>query len=286
MALLVKLRLKPTSKTRRSVRRIFAAISSGNVTATYLYCIVKSATKPSTARSPEGLPGAERPRAVAAGGPLWLIVAPVPLATYGPEQLERRLADMDWVGSVALAHESVVEQFVRRAATTVIPMKLFTMFSTVDRAVADIRQRRPAIAAAMRRISGAEEWGIRILREPAAPVFKAGPTRAASGAAFLAAKKRAKDDAKLSRLAAGEAAADAFDQLATIARDARRRDGAPAEGATPPLLDAAFLVPVASRARFKSAATRAAARCAGAGAQMTISGPWPAYNFVQGEEER
>jgi hypothetical protein len=257
-----------------------------NVTATYLYCIIKSATKPSTARSPGGLPGAERPSAVAVARSLWLVVAAVPLSTYGPEPLERRLADMDWVGSVALAHESVVEHFARRAGATVIPMKLFTMFSSVERAVADVAGRKAALSAAMRRIGGAEEWGIRVLRDPAAPAARAGVPRAASGAAFLAAKKKAKDDAQLSRVAAAEAAADVFDGLVTIARDARRRSEAATAGITPPLLDAAFLVPVTRRDRFKKAATAAAARCAAAGAQMTLSGPWPAYNFVQEEEGR
>ena len=217
---------------------------------------------------------------------MWLVVAAVPVSTYGPEHLERRLADMDWVGSVALAHESVVEHFAKRAGATVIPMKLFTMFSSVDRAVADVAQRKASIASAMRRIGGAEEWGVRVMRDAAAPAARAEAARAASGSAFLAAKKKAKDDAKLSRLAGAEAAADAFAELVTIARDARRRSDAPAAGVTPPLLDAAFLVPVASRGRFKKTVTAAAARCAAAGAQMTLSGPWPAYNFVQEEEER
>jgi hypothetical protein len=46
------------------------------------------------------------------------------------------------------------------------------------------------------------------------------------------------------------------------------------------LLDAAFLVPNARRARFKAAARKEAARCAAAGAQMMLTGPWPVYNFI------
>ena len=256
------------------------------MTASYLYCIVKSTAKPSPARRPAGLPGAEPPQAVGIGGSLWLILSAVPLATYGTEHLEARLADMDWVGSVALAHESVVEHFARRTGTTVIPMKLFTMFSSVDRAVAEIGTRKRSIAAAMRRIAGAEEWGVRVMRGPAAAAAKEAKPRAASGAAFLAAKKQAKDDAKRAKAAAAEAAAEAFEELAAVARDARQRTDGPPAGAVPPLLDAAFLVASPSRGRFKSAATRAAARCASAGAQMTLSGPWPAYNFVQEEEQR
>jgi hypothetical protein len=119
-----------------------------------------------------------------------------------------------------------------------------------------------------------------------APASKPAAARAATGAAFLAAKKQARDDARLAKLAAVDVAAGAFEHLASMARDARRRDDTPAAGASPPLLDAAFLVPASSRARFKSAAKREAGRCAEAGAQMTLSGPWPAYNFVQGDESR
>jgi hypothetical protein len=77
------------------------------------------------------------------------------------------------------------------------------------------------------------------------------------------------------------AAADTvFDTLAAVARDARRRADVPDGAASPPVLDAAFLVPVAERARFRSAARRLAAGSAKAGAEMTLTGPWPAYNFV------
>lgn len=238
------------------------------------------------ARVPAGLPGAARPTAIAAPGSLWLIAAAVPLDTYGPGNLEQHLPDLDWVGRVALAHESVVEHFARRPRVTVIPMKLFTMFTSPERAVEDVAGRRGVISAAMRRIAGAEEWGIRIMRGAAALPPAQATRKAASGAAFLAAKKQARDDARSAKLAAAEAAAGAFDQLSRLARDARRRDGAPAAGATPPLLDAAFLVPGSNRQRFKTAAKREADRCAEAGAQLTLSGPWPAYNFVQGDEPR
>ncbi|HEX6974258.1 MAG TPA: GvpL/GvpF family gas vesicle protein, partial [Vicinamibacterales bacterium] len=111
-------------------------------------------------------------------------------------------------------------------------------------------------------------------------------TRANSGAAFLAAKKQARDDARAALLASAEAADEAFHLLASAARATRRREGEPQGAASPPLLDAAFLVPSTSIARFKAAARRAAARCADAGAELTLTGPWPAYNFVQLGERR
>ena len=46
------------------------------------------------------------------------------------------------------------------------------------------------------------------------------------------------------------------------------------------LLDAAFLVAHARRASFRAAAERAAARLGRDGYDLTLTGPWPPYNFV------
>jgi Gas vesicle synthesis protein GvpL/GvpF len=215
------------------------------------------------------------------GGGLWLIAADVPLETYGPGRLEPALADMNWVGAVALAHEGVVEHFAAMRAATVIPMKVFTMFSTPDRAAAEMRARRKDISAALTRISGCEEWGVRVMRGGQPTVKRAGGAKATTGAGFLAAKKQAREEATESVRVAAEAALDAYDLLSSLSRDARRRDDVPESATAPPLLDAAFLVPSRSRTRFKTAAKRAARSCEKAGARMILSGPWPAYNFIQ-----
>lgn len=262
-----------------------AGISSGSVTGIYVYCITKSRQRPSLLRVPAGLPGATPPELVDVGDGIRLVAAEVPLETYGSEALDARLRDLDWVGKIALAHEAVVEHFARRAGLVVIPMKLFTMFSSRERAVREVSRRRKSIEAAARRIAGAEEWGIRIMRSAAvagaAPSGRSTKVGTVSGAAFLAAKKQAREAARAAKVAAVESALGAFERLAALSRDARRRDDVPASAATPPLLDAAFLVPSSQRARFKAAARREAARCAKAGAELTLSGPWPAYNFVE-----
>jgi hypothetical protein len=249
-------------------------------TVTYLYCVVYAEKLQRLSRVPEGIPGADRARACAAGRFVWAILADVPLDTYGSGALEDALQDLQWVGRVALAHETLVEHFSRQRQSTVVPMQLFTMFSNEDRAVAETRARRPEIVAIVKRISGCQEWGVRIMRRPAGVVKPAvGTARAQSGAAFLAARKQARDAARDMLLAAAEHADQAYETLAAIARDARRRQDAPPAGAVAPLLDAAFLVPEARRARFKTAARRLASGT-GAG-ELTLSGPWPAYNFVQ-----
>jgi len=249
--------------------------------ATYVYCILRSARAPSSARMPAGVPGAGGAAVLAAADGLWMVAAEVPLDVYGPVPLERALRDLDWVGAVALRHEAVVEHFARRRAIAVVPMKLFTMFSTRERAAAAIRGRRRALERVFRRIAGCEEWGVRVTRQAAVPpgeTRKRPAGRPSGGAAFLAARKRARDEAVNARRAAADAAEEAYRSLAGLACDRRRRDaGGPGPS---PLLDAAFLVRADERATFRAAARRLARQVAHHGGIMTLTGPWPPYNFV------
>jgi hypothetical protein len=162
-------------------------------------------------------------------------------------------------------------------------MKLFTMFRSAERTVADLRARRQTLTAALRRVRGCDEWGVRLVRVPRASTVtkRAVARQERSGAAFLAAKRRARDEARDLVRQVSDAVEAAYDLLAPFSRDSRRRTDFPESAATPPLLDAAFLVPAARKAGFRAAAKRAAAACRAAGVELTLSGPWPAYNFVQ-----
>jgi hypothetical protein len=255
-------------------------------TATYLYCVVKATRRPPAARAPQGLPGATAPESVALGGSLWLIVADVPLGVYGSEPLQRALGNMQWVSDAALAHDDVVEYFSRRPGLTTVPLKMFTMFSTRERALADMRARRRELEPIIKRIAGSEEWGVRVMRSTSVSAKSRARTAASSGAGFLAAKKQARDKAREAVELAVDAAEDAYNLLAAVAKQVSRRDDVPQGAASPPLLDAAFLVPAARRAKFKAAARKAARRCSDAGASMSLTGPWPAYNFVQLRDRR
>jgi hypothetical protein len=234
------------------------------------------------------MPGAGAPRVEPVARNLWAIVAEVPLTTYGPSALESHLADLSWVAEAAVAHESVVGHALRVRGATVVPMKLFTMFSSVGKARQALAGGRAVIDAAVRRIAGCEEWGVRIVRDtarsgkPAADRAATKRPASASGAAFLAARKAARDTEQASRQALFETADEVFDGLARIARDNRRRDRSESPGSNPPVLDAAFLVTARARARFRAAARRAGRQCASAGGAMTLTGPWPAYSFVGG----
>jgi hypothetical protein len=257
-------------------------VKTSSSSAVYVYCVFRAAGRPRAAGAPACVPDATAPALHDIARGTWLATSTVPLDVYGPSNLEPRLRDLDWVAQVAFAHEAVNEFFARAPDAVVVPMKLFTMFSSLDKAIEDVRGRRKAIDIVVRRVSGCEEWGVRVTRQ-AAKEPSDGRSRPTTGAEFLQARKAARDAASIARTTAIGAADAAFDRLKRVSKDANRRSRGTEPGTNPPILEAAFLVPKKARATFTTEARRQTAILAKAGADLTLTGPWPAYSFV-GEE--
>jgi hypothetical protein len=262
--------------------------------AIYLYCLVAAARRP-VVRRPRGVPGAGPIRLLALDAAAttaadsdrlkrWLVVADVPLPQYSEAAINARLNDLDWVSRAAVAHEQVVESF--RGGDALLPMKLFTIFSSDERALSDLRARRRQIDRVLRRVMHHDEWGVRVvLNRDGAPAGKsrsASRRASASGVDYLQRKKAARDRVVELAARSREVTANVFDTLAARSTVARRRSAAdlPAGGGML-LLDGAFLVPRAGAARFRAAAGREARALARDGYQLTLTGPWPAYSFMQ-----
>jgi hypothetical protein len=251
--------------------------------ATYVYCVLRRDKAPPLARAPKGLPGMAAPRAVAAGPGLWLVVADAPLERYGEAAIEKGLRDLEWVSSCAVPHEAVIEHASR--AGTVLPMKLFTLFRSDERAVQHVSSQRKRIDRLITRLEGREEWGLRIILDEAAAVRRAASEAkdqapGASGTAFLLRKKKQQDAARDAIAQGQERSARLFDELSALADDARRRAPPPGPVGQRILLDAAFLVGRGKLRTFQSRAKKAAAAFAKEGYGLTLTGPWPPYNFV------
>jgi hypothetical protein len=258
-------------------------------TATYLYCLVRSAREPSLRAAPAGLPGAGRPRAIEAGGGLWLVAADAPLERYGEKPIERGLRDLAWVSSVAVPHEAVVEHVARNG--TVVPMKLFTLFRSDARALEDVAKRRKRIDRVVERIEGREEWGLRVLLDETAALRRArheaqAVAPGAPGAAFLLRTKKEHDLAREVIEHARDRADGLFELLAIQADDARRRPPPPGEVGKRVLLDAAFLLQRKKAKAFQTKVRAEAKKLADRDYQLTLTGPWPAYTFVGDPEAK
>jgi gas vesicle protein GvpL/GvpF len=253
---------------------------------TYLYSVVASTALPTTSEAPGGPPGIGSLRWLALGDGLWLAAADAPLVRYGAAAVEKGLKDLDWVSACAIAHERVVE-YVSRLGTAV-PMKLFTLFSSDARAVAELGRSRRRLRAVLLRIEGRQEWGVRVSVDEATARTRAreraeqAAAGLSEGARFLTRKrqehKEVRDIVDLGRGAADEV----FAAVAVHADDTRRRPPSAAEPGLRLLLDAAFLVPAARASVFREAVRQEAERLAPHGYRVVLTGPWPAYNFVTG----
>jgi Gas vesicle synthesis protein GvpL/GvpF len=215
---------------------------------------------------------------------LWLVVADAPLDRYGEEAINRGLSDLDWVSRAAVAHEGVIESFI--AAPAVLPMKLFTIFASDERARDHIRRQSARIDSLIRRVANHQEWGLRVVLDRVTAAKTAPPDTeaksATTGRSFLIRKKAARDQSAELARHAQETVADLFDRLSEQAAKSKRRAASelPAQGG-PLLLDAAFLVPARKAARFRTIVGREAQALGRQGYLLTLSGPWPPYTFVQ-----
>ena len=113
--------------------------------------------------------------------------------------------------------------------------------------------------AKLRGLRGVGRPGLR--GEPAAAADDVGRASLRPGAAFLAAQKQARDDVARARRGRGRRPPmPCYRSLADIAAEHRRRASDAPSAVTPPLLDAAFLVPPRRRARFEHERARAGAQ--------------------------
>lgn len=251
-----------------------------SATLSYVFCLVRSARRPTLRGIADGMPGGGELRAIEVGGGLWAIVQSVPEAEYGEAALARGLQNLDWVGPRAIAHERVIESFL--SATALLPMQLFTLFTSDDRVGEHVRSDRARITRILKRIEKKVEWGVRLTWNEQAVRERAARKSVRTGTEFLA-RKRDVLDVSRKRLAEARTAANrvyrAIDRQAAASQ--RRTSLERAAPGSRLLLDAAFLVPVAKSGAFKTAVREQTRALRGSGIETSVTGPWPAYNFIQ-----
>ncbi|HUK33120.1 MAG TPA: GvpL/GvpF family gas vesicle protein [Vicinamibacterales bacterium] len=250
------------------------------MSATYVYCIVSSRQGFTVADAPAGPPGTGKVRTLVIRPHRYAVVSDAPLDQFGEGPLAKRLGDLDWVSHAAVAHEAVTE-WVMAQADAVVPMKLFTLFTTDDRALDQLRSGWTRIEGVIRKVARHEEWGVRLVfDETRAPADASLP--ATSGRNYLSAKRRHHTAASVRSTTMRRVAGEVVKALRPFARETRRRAVTPpADSRNRLLLDAAFLVPRTKAPRFRASSERQAKKIAPAGYSLQLSGPWPPYSFAE-----
>jgi hypothetical protein len=250
---------------------------------TYVYALVRAEKRPLLRALPGAMPGGGPVRLVAPAENLWLAVSTVPAQDYGEAALEAGLQDLDWLGPRAIAHEAVVEHFL--ACNALLPMQLFTLFKSDDRAVEHVQRTQPEIERILGRIERHVEWGLRLTWDEQAARLAAelrhAEVGAKSGSAYLARKRDLLEVRRTEWTTARTAAEDLYQIMGRAAAASRRHSKT--EEATPQsrvLLDAAFLVRAEKADAFRQQLERQEHGLAETGIVASLTGPWPPYNFV------
>lgn len=212
-------------------------------------------------------------------------VSTVDLDEYGEEGLRGNLERLDWVERTARGHDTVVQACAAAAPTA--PMRL----ATICLDDASVRRRLEEwyddLAAALDRVTGREEWSVKVFahRRQDQAVDAAEPA-AVGGAAYLRRKKAASEERRAAATQAAAAAEDvdlALRELSVAARRLRPQDPRLSGHEEAMLLNGAYLVDSVLAGDF----TRRVAELVRAHPDVSVScdGPWPPYSFATLERQ-
>jgi hypothetical protein len=242
----------------------------------YVYAVTDAgASEPDVAA---GVDGAPVRRIVA--GRLAAVVSSVDAVRFSEESLRRSLEDLQWLEATARAHHAVVDAVAR--AGPVAPVRLATVYLDDDRVRGMLADRAAAFAAALDRIRGRVEWGVKGFAVPSATPAELEPAPGAGpGASYLARRLAERNRAARGHEEALAAAEAVHRELAAAALASRRyppQDPRLTGRREEMVLNAAYLV------EADGALRRVVEQHTGGAVRLELTGPWAPYSFATLEE--
>jgi hypothetical protein len=217
---------------------------------------------------------------------LTALVSDVPPEGFSEEALRARLEDLEGLEALARAHEAVLEAAMTGGA--VVPFRLCTIYSSADRLNAMLVREGLTLTAALDRLDGMQEWGVKaFLRAPATASAAGAPTEATSGTEYLTRKRERRDAADTGREAGEDVVARIHDRLvecASAASLSRPQDRRLSGREDDMVLNAAYLLPAERAGAFHLLVETLGRRHEPDGVDLELTGPWPPYHFVETPE--
>jgi hypothetical protein len=253
---------------------------------TYAYAVARDADG-SLEETLAGLPGvADTPVHLVRAGQgddVVIAVSPVPERDFQEAALRSHLEDLEWLESVARAHHRVIEALAAR--TTVLPLRLATVYLDDERVRLMLRARHEAFDRRLTELAAQVEWGVKIYVEaaPATENPADGPTDTglSPGRAYLSrrrAQRHARDDAYRNAERAAEQVEAAARALAVDRVQHRPQQGELARRPGENVVNDAYLVPLDHAEGFRADVMRAAEGLPGV--RVEVTGPWAPYSFA------
>ncbi len=193
------------------------------------------------------------------------------------DELARNMEDLEWLAEASVRHQRVVSAIYEKE--DILPARFGTVFTTEESLRADVSGRKVALQAGFQRVTGADEWGVRVFAV-ARPVTFA--TTARSGKEYLQ-RKSALLQARPPRTLEPEIRkfAAALDEIATSSTEG----GKVGSGQPGLRWQASLLVPRARRKKLDAVLARFSHDWREQ-YRVECSGPWPPYSFVSERQSR
>jgi hypothetical protein len=234
---------------------------------------------------PSGLTGVDgTPVRVVVDGRLGAVVSTVDPLHFSEEALRRNLEDLTWLAESAHAHHAVVEAIWQHHP--VAPLRLATIYLDDDNVRGLLRAKDAAFTAALDRIRGRREWGVKAFarRQPDTDADgNAGDPDLGPGAAYLLRKRKARERSARAQQDVQDAAADLHrtSSAAAVASHLYPPQDPQLSGRREPMvLNAAYLVGQSDAARFLDAVQT----WHSPHIDHELTGPWVPYSFATLEE--
>ncbi|MDD7940983.1 GvpL/GvpF family gas vesicle protein [Actinomycetospora lutea] len=246
-------------------------------TLTYVYALARD-VEPAAVGGLTGVGGG--PVRLLTGDGVTAVVSDVDRGEFEERALEERLEDLEWLAATARAHHHVVDTLGHDHL--VAPLALATVYFDDERVRAVLAEGRDTFAAALDRLAGRAEWGLKIYaRKGGGAAAGAEAAKPTSGADYLRQRRKALRESETSlddaRAAAAEVDAE-VSALAAATRSHRLQDAQLSGQSDPMVLNHAYLLPVerADELRALVASLGDHPRI-----RVEVTGPWVPYSFAQ-----
>lgn len=229
------------------------------------------------------------------GGQFCAVVGECSPDEFSEEAIGEKLEDAGWLEEKARLHQEVIEVVLQSVEHPVIPMKFGSVFSAPQRVVEMLREQKGFLENTLDYLRGRQEWGLKIYchrdkLEQEIKTYNPGIRTmvekasggASSGIAFMM-KKKLEDRILIECDNEMEKICSFFHQrlceYSCSARLNKLLDKEITGEEAEMILNAAYLVDNHRVEDFLSAA-REMQENISASVSLSITGPWPAYNFL------
>lgn len=223
-------------------------------------------------------------------GDVAALVSPVPLAQFDEQPLREHLADPVWLERTARGHEAVLDAVGARH--TVVPMRLCSIYRDESGIRTMLERESEGLRGTLERLDGRSEWGVKVFRIGAARVehdpvaSSVTPSdKADAGAAYMEGRRREQQQRRDGAHRLEETLALIHERLCARAGEGlvlspQRPEVSGHAGEM--MLNGAYLVDDTAREDFAAEVAELGRELASLGLELERTGPWPAYNFVDG----